>query len=70
MGSHTIFWVVNYGLGLNLHVVTAACSVACLEWDWRISNVQRLFIAHERVLLNETFLAKEVRKGKSVEENS
>jgi len=24
--------MVNYGLGLNLHVVSAACSVACLEW--------------------------------------
>ncbi|MDF9407471.1 hypothetical protein L7E55_03690 [Pelotomaculum isophthalicicum JI] len=23
---------VYYGLGLNLHVVEAACSVACLEW--------------------------------------
>ena len=24
--------VTNYGLGLNLHLVKARCSVACLEW--------------------------------------
>jgi len=40
----------NYGLGLNLHVVNAACSVACLEWYGRISVFQaKRFRARERL---------------------
>lgn len=57
--------------GGNLHVVTAACSVACLEWYGWISVLQATGMGPCPVsLLIETLTAKEARKGNAVEENS